>query len=174
MYDLGRGVQENGEKAIQYYATSAATGFPYGQFALGSVYEYRRGTNKAKDYETAATWFRLAAEQGEPHAQTALGLCYSNGRGVPKGQPQALKWYQRAADQGFPLAQYRLANFYEIVERDFVQAEAWYLAAAAKGHIVSQNRAAYIMKRLSMSQLEEARSLEAKYRLRQRAVAAAE
>lgn len=54
---------------------AAASGHPFGQFALGVLYQYGYGV--PKDETQAIEWYRKAAEQGYGEAQRKLGGCMS-------------------------------------------------------------------------------------------------
>jgi len=73
-----------------------------------------------------------AAEKGDPQAQYQLGQAYE----VNFDFAIAATWYRKSAEQGYGKAQYRLAGLYEGgdgVEKDYVQADMWYLVAATSG-----------------------------------------
>ena len=81
--------------ALHWFRAAAAQGDPYGQFALGYLFEHGRGV--ARDDRAASNWYRVAAEQGNLAAQNNLGLMYERGRGVPRDYVMAYLWYARAA-----------------------------------------------------------------------------
>jgi hypothetical protein len=115
---------------------------------------------RKKDPVEAVAWYRLAAEQGLAEAQYALGRCYHYHGEQPvyamnstfaKDPVQAVAWYRKAAEQGLAGAhrsrwrrghrddEYRADAEYELgrcyqdgrgVEKDPVQAVAWYRKAA--------------------------------------------
>ncbi len=98
MYDMGRGVPQDGKEALRWYRLAAEQGDAYAQVNLGLMYQ--KGKGVPQDSAEAARWFRLAAEQGEAYAQYNLGKMYENGRGVPQDFVQAHLWFNLSAAQG--------------------------------------------------------------------------
>lgn len=62
--------QRDGAKALPHYESSAGKGNMYGQFYLGTLYEYGEGV--AQDVNRAIEYYRLAAAQGLMSAQNRL------------------------------------------------------------------------------------------------------
>jgi uncharacterized protein len=134
LYEAGRGVDQDYEKAAFWYRKAAEQGDAQGQNHLGLVYAAGRGVEL--DHEKAAGWYRKAADQGLSVAQGNLGNCYASGKGVEQDYVLAASWYRKSAEQGHPKAQYNLASLLtsgQGVERDDVQAVDWYRKAADQG-----------------------------------------
>ena len=70
MYENGRGVPQDNEKAIAWYRKAAEQGHAIAQCNVGWMYENGRGV--PRDYEKAIAWYRKAAEQGNERAQENL------------------------------------------------------------------------------------------------------
>ena len=102
-YDLAKGVEEDDEKAVEWYRKAAEQGDADAQFNLALMYEDGEGVEE--DQEKAVEWYRKAAEQGDAAAQLNLGSKYGRGKGVKKDQEKAVEWYRKAADQGNAKAQ---------------------------------------------------------------------
>lgn len=89
---------------------------------------------------------RQAAELGDSEAQYDLAYLYYKAgtdpaiSGVTQSDKLAALWYRKAAEQGHTRAQYNMAVLHlhgNGVERDAVEAYAWLLEAAGKGHEAS-------------------------------------
>jgi len=94
LYQYGKGVQKDYEKAFKWLTKAAEAGNAKAQSALGHLYD---NPGDYKNLSLAAKWYRRAADQGKPQAQYYLGWNYSIGRGIKKDTLQALKWLKLAA-----------------------------------------------------------------------------
>jgi TPR repeat protein len=102
LYHQGIGVEQNVERAFDWYKTAADLGHPEAQYNLGIA--HIEGIGVSYDPQRAATYFKAASEGGVMEAAYNLGLIYENGL-LGKAEPDtALMWYKRAADQGSPEA----------------------------------------------------------------------
>ena len=101
-YEKGNGVEQNYEKAIEWYTKSAEQGNVIAQNNLGWCYE--KGYGVVKDYRKAVELFRKSVEQGASASQYNLGYCYENGYGVEINYEEAINCYQKAADEGIEIA----------------------------------------------------------------------
>ena len=70
MYDHGDGVEQDYEKAFEYYTLAAEQGEGKAFNNLGDMYE--NGHGMEQDYEKAAEYYRKAAEMGIVEAEEAL------------------------------------------------------------------------------------------------------
>ena len=102
-YENGYGVEQDYQKAIEWYQKAAQQGLAKAQSNLGGMYANGHGVKQ--DYQKAIEWYQKAAQQGLAKAQYNLGLVYENGYGVTQDYEEAMFWYQKAADQGYALAQ---------------------------------------------------------------------
>lgn len=154
MYQNGRGVEADRDKAIMWFersaaqgdakaksrlklmkanaarfgkmAVAAAAGDSESQYELGSMYMKGVGTNI--NYPKAVSTFEQAARQGHVKAAYKLGLMHYDGTGVRKDGKKAFRWFQQAADNSYPAAQYYLGKMYAEgsgVKRDRAQALVW-------------------------------------------------
>jgi TPR repeat protein len=98
MYWTGHGVQEDYQKALEWYQKAAVQGNRDAQTVLGLMYQ--NGEGVAKDDVEAAKWYRKAANQGDAVAQGALGRMYEKGEGVAQDYVQAYVLYSLVAYQG--------------------------------------------------------------------------
>ena len=74
MYDIGKEVDQDYQKAFKWYEKSANQGLASSQSRLGSMYRYGKGVevNHAK----ASEWYWKAYEQGNEEAHYQLGTIY--------------------------------------------------------------------------------------------------
>ena len=80
MFQEGRGVESDDEKAVHWYRLSAKQDYASALNNLGWMYQHGRGV--PKDYAQAVKWYRQAAKKGDEVAQNNLGWMYQNGHGV--------------------------------------------------------------------------------------------
>lgn len=103
LYDLGKGVSRDREKAVRWYRQAAEQGLACAQFNLGQMYFLGDGVEQ--NPREAFLWYQKAADQGLPEAQAMLGAIYLEGNVIPRDRNQGLAWLRRAADQGLEAAQ---------------------------------------------------------------------
>lgn len=110
MYYYGIGIDEDNEKAAEWYKKSSDAGNLDASASLANMYINGIGVtkNESKGYQL----YKLAADAEIPNGLAGLGLCYENGYGVAKIPYQATLWYRKAADLGNSFAQYRLYSMY--------------------------------------------------------------
>ena len=130
MYQNGRGVKPDLDKAIEWYTKSAGQknakavnrlklleaneerfkkvqsqaekGNADSQYKLGKMYS--EGVGVSIDNGKAAKAFESAAKQGHAKAEYNLGLSYYEGTGVKKSRKTAYKWFKAAAEKNHPAA----------------------------------------------------------------------
>ena len=139
-YYMGRGVERDAAKAVEWFTKAAEQGHAEAQYQLGWMY-------KDKDDAKAAEWYLKAAKQGHVEAQGAIGRAYEDGEGVARDAAKAAEWYLKAAEQGEMDAQCRIAVAYDKgkgVEQDSAKAAKWYLKSAEQGHAVAQYEIAFM------------------------------
>lgn len=137
------GLDQNDEKAFQWYTKAAEKGESVAMYCLGQMYEEGEGVAKdflksmawysraaeaghitgmvklgwayykTEDFENALKWFHKAAEQGNSDAMRMLGVLYSEGEGVPQDKREAIKWWHKAAESSSTIAMFCLGNAYE-------------------------------------------------------------
>ncbi len=98
MYLAGRGVDENRERAADWFELASMAGHIEAQYFLGGMYS--GGFGRRRDDGRAADLYERAAEQGLAVGQFRLGVVYESGRGRSKDVDEAIQWYGRAARQG--------------------------------------------------------------------------
>lgn len=96
LYEHGRGVEKNLEKAAELYEHGADLGNREAQNNLGSF--LMQGTGLPQDKRRAFSLFQSAAEQGYGVAMRNLGNCYQYAYGTDGNMKKAMEWYERALD----------------------------------------------------------------------------
>jgi len=140
LYDEGNGIDENNDKAVEWYRKSAEQGYAKAQANLSEIYLFEESVDA--NYEKGLYWAQKAAEQGDALGQVNLGLIYSDGLGVSQDYGIAVDWYRKAADQGNALGQNMLGRSYyygEGVPEDDEKALYWARQAAEQGDALGQN-----------------------------------
>jgi len=156
VYAKGAGIQQNFQKAFEWYRSAAEQGLANAQYNLGVMYETGQGVSR--DEAEAAKWHRKAAEQGHTGAEYNLAAMYATGRGVPRDATEAAKLYRQAAERGDALAQYNLARRYEVgkgVPVDRVEAYKWLHLAATQGLDDAAEALAKLKGQLSRKEITE-------------------
>jgi anti-anti-sigma factor len=105
-YDEGRGVEQNGAEAFNWYSKAAEAGLSEAQYSLGRSFAF--GIHIHCDYEAAVGWYEKAAGQGHADAQYILAVLHRWGIGIDEDRDQAVKWYRQAAEQGHSAAEQAL------------------------------------------------------------------
>ena len=162
MYQNGRGVSPDRNKAIEWYKKAAAqdnkkavtrlkllqaneerfrkelanvkNGNKESQYKLGNMYTEGIGTNI--DLSKAAEAYAHSAHRGYVKAEYKLGLVYYEGTGVKTNKRTAFKWFKQAADKDYPAAQYYLGKMYASgkgVKRNYARSLEWYTKAVDGG-----------------------------------------
>ena len=134
---LGKGVEQDFEKAVKWYRRAAEFGDVNAQDNLGWCYE--KGVGVEQDWEEAIVWYRKAAEQGLAHAQCNLGWCYEYSKGEGRDW-KTVRLFRNAVKQGDTAVQC-LSWFHMIGkgnEQDWEEAAKWFFKAAEQGYADAQ------------------------------------
>ncbi|XP_070705439.1 protein sel-1 homolog 1 isoform X1 [Pempheris klunzingeri] len=135
----GRGVEQNHQRAYDYFTQAANAGNTHAMAFLGKMYS--EGSEfLPQNNETALQYFKKASDLGNPVGQSGLGMAYLYGRGVPVNYELALKYFQKAAEQGWVDGQLQLGTMYYNgigVKRDYKQALKFFNLASQTGHILA-------------------------------------
>lgn len=143
LYEKGEGVEQNWEKAVQYYQMLAKGMHKEAQFRLAELYEegkvVSRDDKKAFELYCSCAEFMLIRNL---EACYRVGKMYEEGRGIEKNDKKAVEWYQKAATNygGLSKAQKSLAKLYWQGidgEKNKEKAIALYENLAFKGDIES-------------------------------------
>ena len=129
-YNKGINVEQDLEKALEYYEKAANLNHTQAQYTLGTM--YAKGYYVHKDIEKAFYWYEKAANQNHPESQYRLaGLYY-----MQQDYEKAYYWYgkvrllyEKAAEKGDAEAQYNLAGMYQNgwgIKQDWAKARYWF------------------------------------------------
>lgn len=139
LYRYGKGVEEDLQKARDYFKKAADEGNAFGQYNLG--YFYEKGEAVKKDEIEALFWYRSSAQQGDINGIRRMGYMYYYGIGVEKDYKTALSWFEKSAAMGGTWDSYMIGYIYEHglgLSVDYKEAMEWYEKAAALNHRSSQ------------------------------------
>jgi TPR repeat protein len=99
MYENGRQVARDVNKAFALYQRAAATGHPAGMGGLGAM--YLNGWGTPRNAPVAEGWLRKAAMAGDGRGMNGLANLYEAGAGgLSLDRTLALDWKLRAAEAG--------------------------------------------------------------------------
>lgn len=145
-YHLGKGIEQDNEKAIYWAEKSANQGYPPAQQLLGYLFREKQ------NFEQAVFWIeKYAGSQGYKEAapdledlKYRLSILHTMCRlvGVEKDDKQALSLLEQSAHQGNLPAQYILAVMYHVgvgVKENLVQAYRWSLLAKHNDQDIPQS-----------------------------------
>ena len=136
-YLSGKGVEQDSQKAYEWFLKAAGQGDDKAQFRVAEM--LHNGEAGTKDLSEAIQWFLKSAEQGMAESQYALGICYANGEGVEKNYSEAELWLLKAARQGDPRHEYQLAILY-LTHGEQEKAFGWLEQSAKKGYKPAKER----------------------------------
>lgn len=127
LYQLGKGVPRDLNRAAYWFEQAARRNDVGGQYGLAEA--YLRGAGVPASPERAFEWFHRLAERGYAPAQYQVARAYAEGRGIMRDDHLAVVWLERAAQGGHSEAARRLALAYRNgllgLSRDPGQADAW-------------------------------------------------
>ena len=142
-YFLGKGVEKNIPKAMEWLKQSANQGYSRANRGLGQIYYGKKFKEHfSQDFKQAFIHFEKAKNQGDTKAAVYLGEMYYKGHGVELNLESAVSELHEAAKQGFSKVQYKLGYLHHIgkgVNQDFDEAIYWYEKAAAQGDVMAQH-----------------------------------
>lgn len=98
MYQTGKGLDRDFEKALYHYKIDAAKGDADACFNIGTM--YLNGDGVYKSVVEATKWFAKGAKLGSSAAQYNLGVSYQDGVGVPQNNILAYVWFSLSAVDG--------------------------------------------------------------------------
>jgi TPR repeat protein len=121
------------------------------------------GRDPPADGEKGLEVMRQAALLGSPQAQFYLANRYEKGTGVPQELDRARRYFHLCATKGVPLCEYRLGRLLfdapDRLERDYVQAVAWFQLAAEQGMSEATDIATTESARLTAAQVSWVKGL---------------
>lgn len=95
LYDEGKLVRRDIQKANELYRKAAELGDSYGAYCYAYAYEVGDGVDIDKD--TAFKWMKKAAELGHIKAQLELAYFFATGYGCEKNETAARYWWDLVA-----------------------------------------------------------------------------
>ena len=132
IFELGKGVAVDYEKALYYYEQGANNQIIECYSRLGIL--YLKGLGVRQDYLKALKWFYQGRDAGDIYTACLwLGYMYENGLGVKQSDLMAIKCYQASAFNGNPYAQFQVGLMYEVgigTKIDLKQAKYYYLLSS--------------------------------------------
>ncbi|KAG7282092.1 hypothetical protein CRUP_023608 [Coryphaenoides rupestris] len=113
----GRGVEQNHQRAYDYFNQAANAGNTHAMAFLGKVglgqLHLHGGRGVEQNHQRAYDYFNQAANAGNTHAMAFLGKMYSEGSEfVPQNNETALQYFKKASDLGNPVGQSGLGMAY--------------------------------------------------------------
>lgn len=162
IYENGKGIAVDNQKAQSLYLQSAQQGHARAMTQLAGL--YFKGVDGKRDDEQALYWYKKAAGLGESGALYQLGLFSETGVVSTLNFPDALGFYQKSADLGNDKAKLALARMYQYglgVAKDYQHAADIYKDLAENHNAYAQYQLAliYIEGRLGERQLQQGRAL---------------
>lgn len=103
MYFEGLGVEQDKEKALEWFMRAASLG------SIDGAYYCGRCALSMKNYHSALDWFGKAAVQDYGPALLGIGVMHLRGLGIPVDIEKGVTYLKRAMDAGDFLARRELA-----------------------------------------------------------------
>lgn len=113
MYCYGLGMEQDHEKAFDWFLKSATKGNKFAQYSLANLYYYENGVEK--DLSQAFLWYQKSSAQGQPYASYAIAHMYKKGEYVTQNEDTAQRYYKAA-----------LSDFLELESKDQADDNLYY------------------------------------------------
>jgi TPR repeat protein len=107
-YLLGRGIEQDNQKAFYYFNKAALQNDVLAQNELAYLYAAGKGT--PRNNALAFKWYKQAAEHGLASAQYNLAIMYLRGVGTEPNKALAMEWFKKSAAHGFEPARAALSR----------------------------------------------------------------
>ena len=138
MYEIGRGVSPDLERAGKLYERACQGGNTAGCNYLAFMYEDGRG--RPRDPTQAAKLYRRGCEAKNEASCSNLGLLHRSGRGVPRDLKRALELHEQACKRDVQVGCYSLGVMYSTgfdVPRNEGRAKNIFDTSCKAGHLGS-------------------------------------
>lgn len=142
-YFEGNGIEQDYEKAFEWYMKSAKQGHLEAIASVGLMYE--NGDIDEVNTTEAEKWYKKSADKGHASSQYLLALLYRDDETL-QNKKLFREYLTKSADNGYAPAQYELALAYEDGSYGFKQDEKlaikYYQLAVAQKHPIATNNLA--------------------------------
>lgn len=155
-YEDGVGVSQDFAQAALYFRAAAEGGRNHARWRIGVLIDEGKvdGT-----LEEAVAFFTAGAQDDYLVAIVSLAVMQATGRGTPVDYDASMLNYRRAAAAGSEHAMQGVGILFALgqgVERDLVEAMAWFTVAALEGSEAGEANAEQMMKSLDDAQMKTA------------------
>lgn len=168
MYDDGKDVVQDYERALYWYLKAAKLGDVLAQSRVGWFYFVGYRGSAAQNYDKAVYWYTKSANSGSIHGQYMLGWIYRSGTKEFKNSiVKAIHWYTRAAEQGDSLSQLNLGLLYsegDEIPQNLLKAYLFLSIASENGETDAVSLRNSLIGDMSDTQLKQAKFLITKWK----------
>jgi TPR repeat protein len=152
-YEAGKGVQQDDERAVEWFRKSADQGNAQAQNSLGVMYALGRGVKR--DKEEAVRWYKKAARQGSAEGIYNVAISYYNGEGVGEDVVAAYAWMMVAQRKGDPQAGEALKHIGEQLNNRVDRSKFNLARLYEKGEDIPQDMPAAVTLYIELAQPKE-------------------
>lgn len=132
IYESGKAVQKNLDKAISYYKLSSNGNYVQANFHLAKI--YLNSTDQYYNPREAIRLLTSASSEKPDEAFYYLGMIYEHGNGVDININEALKYYDLSASYDYLKSQEALGRIYESDDHKELSLSLFWYSIAAKRH----------------------------------------
>lgn len=117
LYEAGTGVEQDHQKAFEYFKFAAQMKIVSAIFKVGLCYE--NGIGKSSNFQKALECYNQAAETNYPAALNKLGQIYQRGnKHVKQDIAKGINYYEKAFELNDVDSAYNLGLLYETEEME--------------------------------------------------------
>lgn len=153
MYERGKGVEPNFQKALEIYQQTADVGDDYSKKKLETLpKEMENGTAQfyiaesymgEKEYQNAINWYVKSKNKGYVGAAYEIGNIYLQGLISPPDTTKAIDWFLKDSEKNNLKAHIALGNIY-YVRKNYVESFKYKMKGAELGDANSLNSIGYM------------------------------
>lgn len=135
-YCKGYGVEQNQDKAVEYFTKAANNGDDDAMVHLAHILFLDNWKDSLDNATKAIEYLESACKELNYDAIYALAVCYIKGAGVEKNIDKAIELFEELDFHEEPFGAFELAKLYEqgeLVERNLELALHWYKRSAELG-----------------------------------------